>query len=94
MAAVTLDRNTVLRALKTPYAPLLTLAFTYVSLSRNEMLCVKGCIVDGETEEAFAERIERSRDFVARHKASGIRRLQHAWARMDAQLLCDMCDYN
>lgn len=89
-----IDRDVVLKALKTPYATLLSLAFTYVSLTKSEMLCIKGCIIEGETEEKFAETIERSRDFVSRKKASAIRKIQYAWARMDDQLLHDICDYN
>lgn len=90
---IPLDKEIVIKALRTPYAPLRELALSYASLSRDEMRCVIGCIVDGKTNEEFAEEIERSPKFVSRHRGEGLRRLQYAWARIDAQLLADMIDY-
>ena len=88
-----LDREIVIKALRTPYAPLRELALSYASLSRDEMRCVIGCVVEGKTNEQLAEEIDRSPKFVSRHRGEGLRRLQYAWARIDAQLLADMIDY-
>ena len=90
---IPLDKEIVIKALRTPYAPLRELALSYASLSRDEMRCLIGCIVDGKTNEEVAEEIERSPTFVSRHRGEGLRRLQYAWARIDAQLLTDMIDY-
>ncbi len=90
---IPLDKDTVIKALRTPYAPLRELALAYVSLSQNEMRCVIGCIVDGKTNEVLAEELERSPKFVSRHRGEGLRRLQYAWAKLDKQLLADMIDY-
>lgn len=90
---IPLDKNIVVKALRTPYAPLRELALSYVSLSRDEMRCVIGCIVDRKTNEELAEEIERSPKFVSRHRGEGLRRLQYAWAKIDAQLIADMVDY-
>ena len=90
---IPLDKDIVVKALRTPYAPLRTLALSYASMSRDEMRCVIGCIVDGKTNEELAEEIERSPKFVSRHRGEGLRRLQYAWAKIDAQLLADMVDY-
>lgn len=90
---IPLDKDTVIKALRTPYAPLRELALAYVSLSQDEMRCVIGCIVDGKTNEVLAEELERSPKFVSRHRGEGLRRLQYAWAKLDKQLLADMIDY-
>lgn len=90
---IPLDKEIVIKALRTPYAPLRELALSYASLSRDEMRCLIGCVVDRKTNEEFAEEIERSPKFVSRHRGEGLRRLQYAWARIDAQLLADMVDY-
>ena len=65
---IPLDKEIVIKALRTPYAPLRELALSYASLSRDEMCCLIGCIVDGKTNEEFAEEIERSPKFVSRHR--------------------------
>lgn len=90
---IPLDKDVVIKALRTPYAPLRELALSYASMSRDEMRCLIGCVVDRKTNEEFAEEIERSPKFVSRHRGEGLRRLQYAWARIDAQLLADMVDY-
>ena len=87
------DKEIVVKALRTPYAPLRVLAMSYVSLSRDEMRCVIGCIVDGKTNEELAEELERSPKFVSRHRGEGLRRLQYAWTKLDPKLLADMVDY-
>lgn len=74
-----LPRETVLRALKTPYKRVLDFAFTYVSLSKPEETCIRCVIIDGMTEEEAAEALGYSRDYIAKHKARGIRKLQQAW---------------
>ena len=74
-----LPRETVLRALKTPYKRVLDFAFTYVSLSKPEETCIRCVIIDGMTEEEAAEVLGYSRDYIAKHKARGIRKLQQAW---------------
>lgn len=74
-----LPRETVLRALKTPYKRVLDFAFTYVSLSKPEETCIRCVIIDGMTEEEAAEALGYSRDYIAKHKAKGIRKLQQAW---------------
>lgn len=89
-----MEKQIVLKALRTPYLCLLEIALEFASLSKVEKQCIYGVIVEGDTEEAFAEKIERSRDFVTRHKSSGIKRLQYAWAYMDDRLILDMCNYN
>lgn len=88
-----IDKQTALKALRTPYTALLELALSFVTLSESESLCLKGVVIDRKTEEAFAEQIERSRDFVKRHKLAAIDRVRAAWSEMDKQLISDMCDY-
>lgn len=78
-----LPRETVLRALKTPYKRVLDFAFTYVSLSKPEETCIRCVIIDGMTEEEAAEALGYSRDYIAKHKAKGIRKLQQAWERCE-----------
>lgn len=90
---IPLDKEIVIKALRTPYAPLRELALSLASLSRDEMRCVIGCVVDGKTNEELAEEIERSPKFVSRHRGEGVKRLQYAWAKIDEQLLADMVDY-
>lgn len=58
-----LPRETVLRALKTPYKRVLDFAFTYVSLSKPEETCIRCVIIDGMTEEEAAEALGYSRDY-------------------------------
>ena len=93
MSTIPLEKEIVIKALRTPYAPLCELALSLASLSRDELRCVIGCIVDGKTNEELAEEIERSPKFVSRHRGEGVRRLQYAWAKIDAGLLADMIDY-
>lgn len=74
-----LDKKTTLKALKTPYRRVLDFAMTYVSLSKKERECVFCVIVEGNTEEAVAEMLDVSRDYVARHKATGLAKIMRAW---------------
>lgn len=91
---IPLDKDVVIKALRTPYAPLRELALSYASLSRDEMRCVIGCVVEGYTNEEYAEMIDRSPKFVSRHRNAAIKRLQYAWVMLDKQLLMDLTDYD
>lgn len=90
---VPLEKDVVLRALRTPYAPLRDRALSCVSLSHDELRCVIGCVVDGYTNEELAEKIERSPKFVSRHRTEGMHRIATAWAMIDADLIAEMTDY-
>lgn len=74
-----MDKDTVVKALKSPYKPMLDYAMTYVSLSDKERICIEECIIKDYTEEETAEKIEKSRDYVAKYKASGLAKIQKAW---------------
>ncbi len=74
-----LDREIVLKALKSPYKHILDFAMTYVSLTEKERECVFICCVDDVTEEQASERLQVSRDFVAKHKKKGLVKIQQAW---------------
>ena len=74
-----LDKKDVIRALHTPYRKPLELAFEYVSLTRRERACIEAVYIDGLTEEAAAEEMGVSRDFVAKHKKHALRKLAQAW---------------
>ena len=74
-----LDKKDVIRALHTPYRKPLELAFEYVSLTRRERACIEAVYIDSLTEEAAAEEMGVSRDFVAKHKKHALRKLAQAW---------------
>ena len=74
-----LDKKDVVRALQTPYRKPLELAFEYVSLTRRERACIEAVYIDGLTEEAAAEEMGVSRDYVARHKQHALQKLAQAW---------------
>ncbi len=88
---ITADKQTVIKALKTPYKRVLDFAMTYVSLSRKEHDCVFCVIVEGNTEEAAAEIMDVSRDFVAKHKAAGLAKIMRAWEH--CEVLPVLVDY-
>lgn len=74
-----LDKQTVIQALKCPSKPLLDYALSYVNLTRFESICINLCIIQDITELEAADEINKSRDFVAKHKKQGIERIQKAW---------------
>lgn len=74
-----IDRQTVLTALRCPDAGLLKIALSYANLSVKESTCIRATIIDDLTEEEAAEDLGYSRDYVAKHKAKAIERLQKAW---------------
>lgn len=76
---ILLDKNIVLKALKSPYKRILDFAMTYVNLTEKEQECVQICCIEDVTEELAAERLQVSRDYVAKHKKKGIIKLQQAW---------------
>lgn len=85
-----LSKENVIRALRTPYRKPLEVAFEYVSLTRRERECVRSVYVDGLTEEACAEEMGVSRDFVAKHKKRALQKLSQAWDGLDLiQVLCN-----
>lgn len=86
------DKQIVLKALRTPYKRVLDFAMTYVSMSKKERECVFNVIVDGETEETAAEMMGVSRDFVAKHKASGLEKIAKAWEH--CEVLPILIDYD
>lgn len=92
MATVKADRETVIKALRTPYKRVLDFAMSYVSLSRKERECIYSVIVEGNTEEAAAEMMEVSRDFVAKHKTAGLNKIMRAWE--NCEVLSVLVDYS
>ena len=74
-----MDRETVIRALRTPYRRPLDFALTYASLTAMEEKCLRATLIDGCTEEFAAEKLEFSRDFVTKHKKRALDMLQRAW---------------
>lgn len=88
---ITADKQTVIKALKTPYKRVLDFAMTYVSLTKKEHDCVFCVIVEGNTEEAAAEIMDVSRDFVAKHKAAGLAKIMRAWEH--CEVLPVLVDY-
>ena len=74
-----LSKGDVVRALRTPYKKPLELAFEYVSLTRSERRIIDAVYIDGLTEEAAAEEMEVSRDYVAKHKRRALEKLAQAW---------------
>ena len=89
---ITADKTTVIKALRTPYKRVLDFAMTYVSLSKKERDCVFCVIVEGNTEEAAAEMMDVSRDFVAKHKAAGLAKIMRAWEH--CEVLPVLVDYD
>ena len=49
-------------------------------------------IVEGNTEEAAAEMMDVSRDFVAKHKAAGLAKIMRAWQH--CEVLPVLVDYD
>lgn len=88
---ITADKQTVIKALKTPYKRVLDFAMTYVSLTKKEHDCVFCVVVEGNTEEAAAEIMDVSRDFVAKHKAAGLAKIMRAWEH--CEVLPVLVDY-
>lgn len=82
-------KQVAIKALRTPYKPILDYALTYVSLSDKERSCVELCLVRGNTEEETADRLQRSRDFVAKHKKRGFEKVCQAWSKTE---LCDIIE--
>jgi DNA-directed RNA polymerase specialized sigma24 family protein len=74
-----LSKEDVVRALRTPYKKPLELAFEYVNLTRTERRCIDAVYIDGLTEEAAAEEMDVSRDYVAKHKKRALQKLAQAW---------------
>lgn len=74
-----LSKGDVVHALRTPYKKPLDLAFEYVSLTRSERRIIDAVYIDGLTEEAAAEEMEVSRDYVAKHKRRALEKLAQAW---------------
>ena len=74
-----LDKKDVIRALHTPYRKPLELAFEYVNLTRRERACIEAVYIDGLTEEAAAEEMGVSRDYIAKHKKHALQKLAQAW---------------
>lgn len=74
-----LAKRDVIRALRTPYRKPLELAFEYVNLTRREREIIGYIYIDGLTEEAAAEEMGVSRDYVAKHKKHALRKLAQAW---------------
>ena len=74
-----LSKIDVVHALRTPYKKPLELAFEYVSLTRSERRIIDAVYIGGLTEEAAAEEMEVSRDFVAKHKRRALEKLAQAW---------------
>ena len=74
-----LSKEDVVRALRTPYKKPLELAFEYVNLTRTERQCIDTVYIDGLTEEAAAEEMDVSRDYVAKHKKRALQKLAQAW---------------
>lgn len=74
-----LSKGDVVHALRTPYKKPLELAFEYVSLTRSERRIIDAVYIDGLTEEAAAEEMEVSRDYVAKHKRRALEKLAQAW---------------
>ena len=74
-----LSKGDVVHALRTPYKKPLELAFEYVSLTRSERRIINAVYIDGLTEEAAAEEMEVSRDYVAKHKRRALEKLAQAW---------------
>ena len=68
-----------MRALRTPYRRPLDFALTYASLTEKEEKCLRATLIDGQTEEAAAEALAFSRDFVTKHKRRALDKLQRAW---------------
>lgn len=87
-----MDKKTVLKALRSPYKPVLDYALTYVALSDKERLCVSECVIKDNTEEETAYKIQRSRDFVAKHKKKGIDRICKAWNEIP-EIVFQLSDY-
>lgn len=76
---MTMDKETVIRALRTPYRRPLEFALTYASLTDKESICLRATLIEGRTEEAAAEALEFSRDFVTKHKRRALDKLCRAW---------------
>ena len=74
-----LSKRDVVHALRTPYKKPLELAFEYVSLTRSERRIIDAVYIDGLTEDAAAEEMEVSRDYVAKHKRHALEKLAQAW---------------
>ena len=74
-----LSKGDVVHALRTPYKKPLELAFEYVSLTRSERRIIDAVYIDGLTEEAAAEEMEVSLDYVAKHKRRALEKLAQAW---------------
>ncbi len=74
-----LDKKDVIRALRTPYRKPLELAFEYVNLTRREREIIECIYIEGLTEEAAAEEMGVSRDYVAKHKKRALQKLAQAW---------------
>ena len=81
----------MIRALRTPYRKPLEVAFEYASLTRREYACVRSVYMDGLTEEACAEEMGVSRDYVAKHKKRALQKLAQAWDGLD--LINALCNY-
>lgn len=86
------QRQTVYKALKTPYKPLLDFAMTYVSLNEKQRSALFSCVIQGHTEEEVAELLDRSRDAIARWKSAAMERCFLAWKQCP-ELIEQMCEY-
>lgn len=74
-----MEKETVLRALRTPYHRPLDFALTYASLTDKEEKCLRATLIEGRTEEEAAEMLDYSRDFVTKHKKRAVEKLCRAW---------------
>lgn len=74
-----LAKGDVIHALRTPFRKPLELAFEYVNLTRREREIIGRIYIDGLTEEAAAEEMGVSRDYIAKHKKHALGRLAQAW---------------
>lgn len=89
-----ISKEVAIKALETPYKPILDYTLTYVSLSDKERSCVEPCLVRGNTEEETADRLQRSRDFVAKHKKRGFEKVCKAWGKVEiSDIIEQLTDY-
>jgi DNA-binding CsgD family transcriptional regulator len=74
-----MEKDTVIKALRTPYRRPLEFALTYASLSEREETCLRATLIEHRTEEAAAEHLGYSRDYVTKHKKHALEKLCRAW---------------
>lgn len=79
MLVCLLQKEIVLKALKSPYKRVIEFALTYVNLNDREKQIINYCFVSNFTAEETAEKLDISVSSVCKMKSSILIKIQKSW---------------